>query len=204
MTGLGLVCAFLLGGGLGLERRLRGVRFGIVACAVAAGAGAVVGRDFSLSPLVDSQLFWPVALAACAVAIGYHLAATTRPGGWRTEDEAMTALVAATALGLLIGLGATQFAGLMVVVAIFSLGWRPLAPDTQPAPKPAPAVKPTVLLETSAASTAAEAPASTPGFELIDIRRWPEEGRNDHERRQKREEQRQGEQLAHSGGAGVA
>jgi hypothetical protein len=181
---LGVLWAAFIGAGLGLDRSLRKLRAGVVACAVSAAASALVAIDLRLAGVAESIWFWPFAAAACAVALGYYLATTTAPGGWRRAGEPLAAVLAACALGATLGLGANRFAGLMIFVTIFALAWRPLVAE------------PLDMI-------AAPAPSGAP-IDLVHVGRRAEESRNDDERGHQGEEQRQGEQLAHAGGARMA
>ena len=177
---LSIVWAGLVGAGLGLDRNLRNLRYGPAACAVSAAAGAFLVGDLQLGGLIPERWLWPVAAAATTVSLGYYLAATTDPRKGQHRFEPQAALVAACAFGVTLGLGADRFAGLMGLIALFALAWRPL--------------------DTPQAETA---PRSGLRFDRVDIGRRAEEGRNDDEGGQQGEEQGQGEKLAHAGGTGV-
>lgn len=183
---LGIVWACLLGAGLGLDRTLRDLSAGWAACALWAGAGAVVGIETRLSGATEARLFWPLTIAACAVAIGKYLSTTTAIGGWRTQGEPAFALAAAFALGLATGLGADRLVGLAVLVIVVTLAWRSRLDD-----------RPYWTAEQESAAQLRIVQ------ELLDIGGRPEESRHDDEGGDKREEQRDGEKLAHAGGAGV-
>ena len=189
---LSILWAGLLGAGLGLDRSLRNLRCGFAACAASAAAGGFLANDIRLSGLADHVWLWPLAAAASIVALGRYLSATTSIDAVRPAHEPLAALLAAYAIGMSLGLGANRFVGLMVLVALFSLAWRPrvaaaAATGPEASPRPPPATAP-----------------SFPPFEFVHVRRGPEEGRDDNERGDQREEERQGEQLAHAGGAGMA
>jgi hypothetical protein len=194
---LAIVWAFLLGAGLGLDRSLRGLPSGTFVCAATAGAGAALANMAEGAGLTQSLWVWPFAAALIAVGIGYYLARATAPAP-RVAYEPQLALFASAAFGLAVGLGATRLAGLMTMISIFALAWRPLD-ETAPQVAPA-AAQPTP----AAPEPFARKPFTTAPSMMIEIGRRAEEGRNDNESRHQREEQRQREQLAHAGGAGVA
>lgn len=183
---LSILWAALLGACLGLDRNLRDLKAGWASCAFSACLGAVVGLELRLSGVADGMWFWPLSCAACAVAIAKYLTLTTAGGGWRYRAEPAHAVAAALAFGVACGLGANRFVGAAVIATIFALAWRPRIDDS-----PAPEV----------GGLSADALAVARDF--VDVGRRTEEGRHDDEGRQQREDQRNGEQLAHTGGAGV-
>jgi hypothetical protein len=188
----GLIWAAMLGAGLGLDRSLRDLRTGWGASAAWAGAGYCLAWTFGVLGLAENQWAWPLAAAACTVAVGRYLAITTAPAGCLRPDEPLAAAAASTALGVAFGFEGYLLVGALTFVAIFALAWGPLV-ETPPVAVPAPA---------------APAPVSGGGFRatgnVVEIGRRSEERRNDDEGGQKREEQREGEELAHAGCAGVA
>lgn len=183
---LGVLWAALLGLSLGLDRNMRDLSAGSAPCAFWASLGAVVGVELQLSGLADSQWFWPLACAACSVAIAKYLTLTVAVGGWRNPTEPAHALMAAFALGMACGVGANRFVGAAVVAAIFALAWRPRIDDS---------LRLAAAQESDAALRIAR--------DIVDVGRRAEEGRHDDKGGQKREEQRDGEQLAHAGRAGM-
>ena len=182
---LSVLWAALLGACLGLDRNLRDLSIGWASCAFWAAMGGVIGVELDLG-LGGHMWFWPLTCAACAVAIAKYLTLTATVGGWRLPAEPAHALIAAFAFGVACGVGANRFVGVAVVATIFALAWRPRANDSL----------------RHAAKSPSDAAARV-GWEIVDIGRRAEEGGNDNERRQQREEQRDGEQLPHAGGAGV-
>lgn len=186
---LGILWATLLGAGLGLDRSLRDLRVGVGACALWSAIGALVAVNLRLDGLSDNRWAWPLAAAASATALGHYLATTTAIGGSSRPGEPWGAIAAAFGFGLAAGFGSGGFLGLMGLATIFALAWRPLVAD------PAEIATP---------------PARTSGDGLrrignvVEIGRRPQERGHDDESREQREEQRQGEQLAHAGGAGMA
>ncbi len=183
---LSVLWAALLGACLGLDRNLRDLAAGWASCAFWSCLGAVVGMELRLAGVADGMWFWPLSCAACAVAIAKYLTLTMAVGGWRERAEPAHALVAAFAFGLACGLGANRFVGAAAIATIFALAWRPRIGDS---------------LDREIAGLSDD--PFRIAREVVDVRRRPEEGRHDDEGRQQREEQRNGEQLAHSGGAGV-
>lgn len=183
---LSIVWAALLGACLGLDRNLRDLSVGWAPCAFWATLSAIIGVELQLSGHVDGMWFWPVTFAACAVAIAKYLTVTVRVGGWRESSEPAHALLAACALGLACGLGANRFVGVAVLATVFGLAWRPRIDDS---------LRHEIARESD--------PALLVVRDLVEVRRRAEESRHDEEGRQQREEQRDGEQLAHSGRAGV-
>lgn len=183
---LGVLWAALLGASLGLDRSMRDLSAAWGPCAFWAGLGAILGVELQLSGLANSEWFWPLACAACSVAIAKYLTLTAAIGGWRNPTEPAHALMAAFALGIACGLGANRFVGAAVVAAIFALAWRPRIDD---------GLRLAAAQESDAAFRAAR--------NIVDVGRRAEEGRHDDEGGQKREEQRDGEQLAHAGRAGM-
>ena len=178
----------LLGAGLGLDRSMRHLRVGWAACALWAATGYVLAWDMRAGGVADSPAAWPIAAAACAVAVGYYLATTTALDGASRPNEPWAAAAAACAFGLAYGFQGYLLLAGMTLASIFLLAWRPLD-------APAPAV---------ATKRAPSTPGLCPTANVVDIRRRPEEGRNDNESSQQGEEQGQGEQLAHAGCPGVA
>ncbi len=142
--------------------------------------GVIMGLGFLLGGFCPGT-------SVCAVAIGKYLSTTTAIGGWRTQGEPAFALAAAFALGLATGLGADRLVGLAVLVIVVTLAWRSRLDD-----------RPYWTAEQESAAQLRIA------HELLDIGGRPEESRHDDEGGDKREEQRDGEKLAHAGGAGVA
>lgn len=183
---LGILWAALLGACLGLDRNLRDLSAGWGPCSFWAALGAVIGVELQLSGFATGLWFWPLTCAACAVAIAKYLTLTVSIGGWRERAEPAHALAAAFAFGFACGLGANRFVGVAVVATIFALAWRPRIDDS--------------LRRLTAQTSDAPLPIAR---DVVDVGRRAEEGRHDDEGRQQREEQRDGEQLAHSGGAGV-
>lgn len=183
---LSIVWAALLGACLGLDRNLRDLSVGWAPCAFWATLSAIIGIELHLSGLADNIWFWPVTFAACAVAIAKYLTITVRVGGWREPTEPAHALLAACALGLACGLGANRFVGVAVLATVFGLAWRPRIDDS--------------LRHESASQSD---PALLIARDIVEVGRRAKEGRHDEEGGQEREEQRDGEQLAHSGRAGV-
>lgn len=184
---LGIFCAALIGAALGLDRSLRRLRVGWGACALWSSIGAIVAADLRPTEMADNRYAWPLVAAAAIVAVGHYLATTTPIGGWARPREPWTAVAAALAFGFAFGFGGRLLVGGLALVVIFALAWRPLIED------------PTV----TAAAGPSDDQLRLPGG-VIAIGRRPEEGRHDDERRQQREEQRESEQFAHAGGAGVA
>ena len=183
---LSIVWAALLGACLGLDRNLRDLSAGWVPCTFWATLGAIIGIELQYSGLARSIWFWPLTCAACAVAIAKYLTLTMRIGGWRELSEPAHAVLAAGAFGLACGLGANRFVGAAVLATVFALAWRPRIDDS-------------LRHEIAKGSGSAVRVAR----DIVDASRRAEEGRHDEEGRQQREEQRDGEKLAHSGGAGV-
>jgi len=183
---LGVLWAALLGLSLGLDRNMRDLSAGWAPCAFWATLGAIVGVELQLSGLANSQWFWPLICAACSVAIAKYLTLTVAIGGWRNPTEPAHALMAALAFGMACGLGANRFVGAAIVATIFALAWRPRIDDS---------LRLAAAQESDAALRLAR--------DIVDVGRRAEEGRHDDEGGQKREEQRDGEQLAHAGRAGV-
>ena len=166
---LSFFVATMIGAGLGLERRLRDISPRVVGCMLAGAGGWLVAYDLGALAASRSSLFFALAAGAAAVALMAYISETTRAGG----REKLLALAAAAGFGLMLGLGATKLVGLMGLIAIFGLAWRRLEQDAGAA---GPSVrKPVVAL----------------------AGRGPEESRHDDESRQQREDQRQGEELAH-------
>ena len=184
---LSLIWAALLGACLGLDRNLRDLKAGWAPCAFWATLAAVIGIELQLSPLAENMWFWPIAFAACAVSIAKYLTLTMTIGGWRLPSEPAHALVAACGFGLASGLGANRLVGIAVLATIFALAWRPRISDSLRV----------------AAQSPSDAAAVRIAREIVEVGRRAEEGRHDEEGRQEREEQGNGEQLAHSGRAGV-
>lgn len=182
---LAIFWAALVGAGLGLDRTLRDLEAGWLACGVAAGTAAVAGAGLVGAGATANDWFWPLTLAGCTVAIGMYLAKTRAPAGVRRDREPGFALLAAVALGLAMGVGAHRFVGVAGLVGLYTLGWRLLDDDGASAPQ------------------ASVPPPPIGASNLVHVGRRPEEGRHDNESGQKREDQRDGEQLAHAGGAGM-
>lgn len=180
---LSIVWAALLGACLGLDRDLRDLSAGWVPCAFWATLGAIIGVELQFSGLAQSMWFWPLTCAACAVAIAKYLTLTMRIGGWRELSEPAHALIAASAFGIACGLGANRFVGAAVLATVFALAWRPRIDDS---------LRHEIVRDSGPAVRVA-----------LDASRRAEEGRHDEEGRQQREDQRDGEKLAHSGGAGM-
>lgn len=185
---LAILWAGLIGAGLGLDRSLRDLGAGWAACGAFAAAGAAAGVELQLVEIAGGRWFWPLTLAACTVAIGKYLATTRERESARRPIEPKLAMAAAAALGLAMGLGAHRFVGVAVLIILYTLGWR-LLEDDRTASVPAAA-------QSSPRVVSLDAPARAVG--------GTEEGRHDDESGDKREEQGNGEQLAHAGGAGVA
>lgn len=183
---LSIVWAALLGACLGLDRNLRDLAVGWAPCAFWATLSAIIGVELQFSGLADGVWFWPLTIAACAVAIAKYLTFTVRIGGWRESSEPVHALLAACALGLACGLGANRFVGVAVLATVFGLAWRPRIDDS---------LRHEIAGQSDVALRIAR--------DIVEVGRRAEEGRNDEEGRQQREEQGDGEQLAHSGRAGV-
>ncbi len=183
---LSVLWAALLGASLGLDRNMRDLSAGWAPCAFWAALGAVLGIELQLSGLANSVWFWPLTCATCAVAIAKYLTLTVTIGGWRRPTEPAHALVAAFAFGMACGVGASRFVGVAIIATIFALAWRPRIDDS---------LRRAVAQDSDVALRISR--------EIVDVGRRAEEGRHDDEGRQQSEEQRNGEQLAHSGRAGV-
>lgn len=181
---LSVIWAALLGACLGLDRNLRDLRAGWAPCAFWATLAAIIGIELQLSGLADGVWFWPLAFAACAVSIAKYLTLTVTVGGWRNAAEPVHALAAAAGFGLACGLGANKLVGIAVLATIFALAWRPRISDSL----------------RIAAQAESDAAALRIVRDAVDVGRGAEEGRHDQEGRQQREEQGNGEQLAHPGG----
>lgn len=183
---LSVLWAALLGALLGLDRNLRDLSMGWAPCAFWAAAGAVVGVELQLSGLAGGQWFWPLTYAACAVAIARYLAVSTEVGGWSRPGEPVQALLAAFAFGMAWGLGAHRFIGAAALATIFALAWRPRQSDS--------------LRRARAQDAGMETgPALELTFRLARSGgRGPEKSGHDDKGGQQREEQGNGEELAHA------
>lgn len=169
--------AVLIGAALGLERAVRGAQPGSFALAMAGALGWLVAFDLGGPHVGKTTLVFALACGGASVALAAYVSEPARA----PNDPLDRGLALASALGFgaLLGFGAAKAIGVFGLIALFGLAWRALA------------VKP-------ASDDSTRAPVT------VLIRGRAEERGHDDERRQQREGERQGEQFAHAGRAGMA